>query len=96
MGDISREKQAKTQADAYRAGVGARLDPFNVAWDNATKAMQIQMQDPMLKAELMKDRAKYERMFNSYLQQALNGKMGGMPAPAPGGAKGTFLGFESQ
>jgi hypothetical protein len=94
MGDIAAEKRARIQADAYRSVAGAKLDPFNVAWDNATKAMQIEMQDPMLKAELMKDRAKYERMFNAYLQKALSGQMGSAAAPPPSGGK--LIGFEPQ
>jgi hypothetical protein len=99
MSDIAAEKRARIQADAYRSVGGARLDPYNVAWDNATNAIKAEMAaNPMLKAELMKDPARYQQMFNKYLQQALNRQMGGSgtPVTAPGGAKGTFLGFESQ
>lgn len=97
MGDISREKQARIQADAYRSVGGARLDPYNVAWDNATNAIKAEMAaNPMLKAELMKNPAKYQEIFNKYLQQALNRQMGSAAAPAPASSGGRFVGFESQ
>jgi hypothetical protein len=48
----------------------------------------------MLKAELMKDPAKYQEIFNKYLQQALNRQMGSAAAPPPSGGK--LIGFEPQ
>jgi hypothetical protein len=97
MGDIAAEKRAKIQADAYRSVGGARLDPYNVAWDNATNAIKAEMAaNPMLKAELMKNPAKYQEIFNKYLQQALNRQMGSAAAPAPASSGGRFVGFETQ
>lgn len=98
MSDIAAEKRARISADAYRSIAGARLDPYNVAYDNATNRIKAEMQaNPMLKAELMKDPQKYSQMFNQYLQEALNKSTGAGAPPPPGAGGGArFLGFESQ
>ena len=89
--DIAAEKRARIQADAYRSVGGARLDPYNVAYDNATNRIKAEMQaNPMLKAELMKNPQKYNQMFNQYLQEALSKSVGGGGGAAPppsGGAR---------
>lgn len=91
MADIAAEKRARIQADAYRSVGGARLDPYNVAYDNATNRIKAEMQaNPMLKATLMKDPQKYNQMFNQYLQEALSksvGGGGGAASPPAGGAR---------
>jgi hypothetical protein len=89
MSDIAAEKRARISADAYRAASGARLDPYNVAYDNATNRIKAEMQaNPMLKADLMKNPQKYNEMFNTYLREALNKSVSGGVAPPPPGAGG--------
>jgi hypothetical protein len=90
VSDIAAEKRARISADAYRSIAGAKLDPYNVAYDNATNRIKAEMQaNPMLKAELMKNPQKYNQMFNMYLQEALNKSVssGVAPPPVGGGAR---------
>jgi hypothetical protein len=99
VSDIAAEKRARISADAYKSIAGAKLDPYNVAYDNATNRIKAEMQaNPMLKADLMKNPQKYSQMFNQYLQEALNKAVSGGVAPPPPGAGGggRFIGFETQ
>ena len=86
--------RTREQVRGYIAAAGARRDPYDIAFDNATNRIKAEMQaNPMLKATLMKDPQKYNQMFNQYLQEALK-RTPGDAAPPAGGGK--FLGFEPQ
>jgi hypothetical protein len=100
--DIYNNLVAQRHADIRNermAGVYAqRQDPYNVAWDNATKAMQVSLQaNPMLAMEYQRNPQKYQQDFDALLQKALsrNTPTGGSAVmPSRSGLK--FLGFEKQ
>jgi len=92
VSDIAAEKRARISADAYKSIAGAKLDPYNVAYDNATNRIKAEMQaNPMLKADLMKNPQKYNQMFNMYLQEALNKSVSSGVAPPPVGGGGRLI-----
>ena len=81
-----------TQAGIYAGARGASTDPYNVAYDNATSRLKAEvLADPMLKARMASDPDLAQRMFNQYLQEALNKKPGagggGGPAAVTGKTK---------
>ena len=66
-----------TQAGIYAGARGASTDPYNVAYDNATSRLRAEvLADPMLKARMAADPDLAQRLFNQYLQEALNKKPG--------------------
>lgn len=66
-----------TQAGIYAGARGASTDPYNVAYDNATSRLKAEvLADPMLKARMASDPDLAQRMFNQYLQEAINKKPG--------------------
>jgi len=100
--NASREKIARDTNAAHLAGqrimanaYGQRKDPYDTAWDNATKAMQVQISaNPTLLMQYQQNPQKYQADFNALLQQALNRTTDG--AIMPGGSGLKFLGFEKQ
>lgn len=100
--DIYNNLIAQRHADIRNermAGVYAqRQDPYNVAWDNATKAMQVSLQaNPMLAMEYQRNPQKYQQDFNALLQKALSrNTTTGDSAVMPNRSGLKFLGFEKQ
>jgi hypothetical protein len=95
MSDEAAMGRTREQVRGYIAAAGARRDPYDIAFDNATNLIKAEMQaNPMLKTELMRNPQKYKEMFNMYLQEALKRTPGGAAPPPVGGGK--FLGFETQ
>ena len=78
-----------TQAGIYAGARGASTDPYNVAYDNATSRLKAEvLADPMLKARMASDPDLAQRMFNQYLQEAINKKPGAGGGGGPAAVTG--------
>ena len=78
-----------TQAGIYAGARGASTDPYNVAYDNATSRLRAEvLADPMLKARMAADPDLAQRLFNQYLQEALNKKPGAGGGGGPAAVTG--------
>ena len=93
--DLRNRETNATTREVYknRAGGGE----YNVAWDNATNAINAAMKaNPMLALEYQKNPQKYQADFDALLQKALNKSTTTGGATMPGGGNLKFLGFEKQ
>ena len=78
-----------TQAGIYAGARGASTDPYNVAYDNATSRLRAEvLADPMLKARMAADPDLAQRLFNQYLQEAINKKPGAGGGGGPAAVTG--------